>query len=87
VILKCDDIEFTRIKGTSHTIFTNLSYSWDRECWTPHLGVGASAEFGSNNSCCDDDTGESSTGISCGPCIDCSVSQWGIWVQGGLAFN
>ena len=86
--LKCADIDLTRTRGISHTIFTNLGYTWERECWSPYFGVGLSAEFASNNRNCDDDiSNTNSNKVSCGPCIDCAVSQWGIWVSGGVAFN
>ena len=86
--LKCADLDLTRTRGISHTIFTNLGYTWERECWSPYFGAGISAEFGSNNRSCDNDiSGTSSNKVSCGPCLDCAVSQWGIWVSGGVAFN
>ena len=88
VFLKCADIDLTRTRGISHTVFTNLGYTWERECWSPYFGVGLSAEFASNNRNCDDNIGDTSSNkVSCGPCIDCAVSQWGVWVSGGVAFN
>ena len=89
VFLKCSDLDLTRTRGISHTVFANLSYTWDRDCWVPYLGVGFSAEFASNNRSCDNDTSKTSTNnvACCPPCIDCAVSQWGVWVMGGVAFN
>ena len=87
VFLKASDLDYTRIKGNSHTIFTNVSYTFDRECWVPHVGVGFAAEFGSSNSItCDDDLSDDSTCPS-KSCVNAAVSQWSIWLQGGVSFN
>ena len=87
VFLSCKDLDFTRIKSGSHTLFGNLSYTWDRECWVPSLGVGASVEFGIHNSSCDDDLSDLGSCVSSGPCVNCAVSEWSIWLQGGVSFN
>jgi hypothetical protein len=66
-------------KGLSNSLFTHFSYTWQRNKeWMPYLGLGGQVEFGknSNNSC---DTG-------CQGCMTCSISQWGIWIKGGLNF-
>jgi len=91
VFLKSTDVALHETKGLSHTIFTHLSYTWDREEWIPSLGIGGSAEFGR----CDGDDGSScsscSTGCatsSCGGCCTyCSLSQWSVWVKGSLSFD
>ena len=95
-------------KGLSNTIFTHLSYTWDRDSWTPFLGLGGSAEFGSNPNCpgsgscgtssnttvntgCNTSCGSSascgSSTSSCGGCVKTSLSQWTVWVKGGVSFN
>ena len=78
-------------RGISHKVFSHFSYTWrDKEDWVPYLGFGAEAEFG-RKSC--DDCKKDSTSCStqscdstCGSCIDCSLSQWGIWIKGGVSF-
>ena len=82
VFLQCSDIELTRTRGLSHTLFSNISYTWDCECWVPFLGAGASAEFASSRSSC-----PKNENSSCPPCVDCGISQWSIWVMGGITFN
>ena len=86
VFLAKTDVELQETKGLSHTVFTHLSYTWDRDNWIPYLGIGGSAEFGKNDGsdCNDCDT---SCSTSCDSCIDCSLSQWAVWVKGGLSFN
>ena len=95
VFIKSTDVGLVETKGISHKIFTHLSYTWDRDNWIPYLGIGGSAEFGSDGSCgndCSDcSTGCSTTSTNCSTnCCDClkaSLSQWSIWVKGGISFN
>ncbi len=99
-LLSCpQDINFQRTRSLSHKVFGNLSYNWcDNECWMPFLGVGGFAEFGKVDKCnpvnttnvsCTLFDGSSCTS-DCSPCknscIDCSVSQWGVWIKGGVSF-
>lgn len=100
IVLSDADIDLSGTKGMSNKIFTHLSYAWlDCEDWTPFLGIGASAEFASNN--CGDCSGSNdcsttscgTTSTSCssssdtGSCRDVAISQWGVWVKGGFTFN
>lgn len=55
IFLQCCDINFSGIKGISQKVFTHLSYTWERDNWSPYIGAGVSAEFGKTN---------------CGPCGD-----------------
>lgn len=88
IFIKSTDVELQETRGISHTVFTHLSYTWDRENWIPSLGIGGSAEFGKSESNCDTSCDTSSScSTSCDNCIDCSLSQWAIWVKGGLSFN
>ena len=66
-------------RGMSSKLFTHFSYTWkDREGWIPYLGIGGEAEFGHNNcNTCETD---------CDQCISCALSQWGIWLKGGMSF-
>ena len=69
---------FTR--GISHKIFGHISYTWvDKPELIPYLGIGAEIEIGQNENC--------ATKITpCNNCINCSLSQWGVWVKGGFSF-
>jgi len=100
VFIKQSDINFARTKGLSNKVFSHLGYTWvDREDWIPYVGVGFEAEFGSNGSDCNDCNDEcNSCDTSCdtdccdsketnGNCLKCSLSQWGVWVKGGVSFN
>lgn len=87
VLLSCDDIDFEATKGISNTIFANFSYGWEKDTRSSFLGIGASAEFGKAPSCCN-------TNSNCGQyddcgknCINSAVSQWTVWIKGGVAFN
>ena len=99
-INQCDiNLQGARTKTLTHSVFTHLSYSWlDNEDWTPFLGVGAQAEFSNNgnssdcNKCCPTTFDTScDTKNNCNSCCDscqrCSVSQWYIWVKGGISFG
>jgi len=84
------DFDGARSKGLSHKVFGHIGYTWvDRENWVPYLGVGASAEFGSNDSR-DRDKDCDTDGSVCGKdssCLRCSASQWGVWLKGGISFD
>ena len=84
------DIDYcgAETKIRTHKIFTHLGYNWtDKEDWIPYVGFGASAEFGNSDDCCDTDCCPTVSGDTCCPkCNDCSMSQWGIWVKGGVSF-
>jgi hypothetical protein len=95
--INCCDINLQRTKGISNTVFANLNYTWDKDSWKPYFGIGGSVEFGSSssnandaceitpdcsvactpNTCCDN---------PCSCCLKCSVSQWAVWLKGGLHF-
>ncbi len=96
--INCCDINLQRTRGLSHKVFVNANYSWERESWSPYFGLGASAEFAknsssscdstptidcdsacSNNSCCEPSC--------CTDCLDCAVSQWAVYLKGGINFN
>jgi hypothetical protein len=94
------DINGARTKGLSHKIFTHISYSWlDHGDWIPFLGLGLEGEFGSNSTlkCCKQTSDTTNNTASCFKscnnccktkccCIAASLSQWGIWVKGGISF-
>ena len=89
IFIKSTDVALQETKGISHTVFTHLSYTWDRDNWVPYLGIGGSAEFGKNESCCDASNSCPTSNCSpcCDNCINCSLSQWSVWLKGGISFN
>lgn len=91
VFITGSDLDLVGTRGLSNKIYTNISYNWsEHEYWTPYLGVGGFAEFGAtggastqtcvvNNNCANSN--------SCtNTCVKCAVSQWGLWLKGGVAF-
>ncbi len=103
VFLANDNIDYAgaRAQGLSNKIFTHISYTWeDRECYVPYFGVGGKAEFANNKKGCGDDdvmpcansAGCSLNNSSCSSCGDSgcrktNISEWGIWLKGGVSFN
>jgi len=97
--LSCSDVNLTRTRGLSHTLFTNLAWQFD-VCgsWTPYFGFGAAFEMAKSScsNCCDssmccmsccDNRCTPGTNSCCNSCIDCGVSQWSVWAKGGIAFG
>lgn len=97
VFLSLDDIDLKggSSKGLSHKIFAHISYTWT-ECddVVPYVGVGGKAEFGPRHngqpcigtSC----PAPTLTVASCGGCKGCqrcNLSEWGVWIKGGLFFS
>ncbi len=87
------DINYAGIKSLSNKLFTHFGYAWSTHCFNPYLGIGFEVEFTEPSQIiCDD---------ACNPCntcnddsstlngntVRCGLSQWGVWIKGGLAFN
>lgn len=90
IVLTADDLDIVGTRGLSNKIFTHLSYNWfEHPYWTPYLGAGAFVEFGSKNNDCAK-TANNITRIcesDCTTtCVKTAVSQWGLWIKGGVAF-
>lgn len=69
-----------RNKGLSSKFFTHMSYAWCiGDGWGPFVGLGGEVEFGQQSDPIFED--KSST------CIGTALTQWGIWVKGGVTFN
>jgi hypothetical protein len=85
---ECDfNTDGAKNSGLSNKVFAHVGYTWNQcECLTPYFGVGGEAEFG----LCDKFHSCSSTKNgchkNCSCCKQCSLSQWGIWLKGGLSF-
>lgn len=80
------DINGARVAGLSNKVFGHVGYIWNTCCcYTPYLGIGAEAEFGTNDC--------KKCGIQCTDELEnscystVSLSQWGVWIKGGVAFN
>jgi hypothetical protein len=76
-----DDLDTTGAGSVlTNKIFSHIGYAWiDNECWVPFLGLGGEAEFasGNSNSC-------GTTTTSCGK--GGAMSQWNVWLKGGVSF-
>jgi len=101
VFISCANFDFAGTCAISNKIYTHLSYNWT-ECdvWAPYLGVGAFGEFGSNGANCNTNCTptvvttttaanccNTSCNTNCSNCNQCSLSQWGVWIKGGVSFN
>lgn len=82
-LLSCDDVDFcVSSRGLSHKLWTNLQYTYEHEVCTLMLAVGGEVEFGK-------DMGSPDCDEECdtGDCIDCAITQWGLWVKTGMTFD
>ncbi len=102
VVITADDldIEGARNKGLSNKIFTHLNYTFSTcSTWVPYFGIGGEVEFGHNTTdrACirpphpchpsqEQLADNCSTPRPQSRCRSCSLSQWGIWIKGGLTF-
>ena len=90
------DINGARTKGLSHKFFAHLNYTWC-ECddIVPFIGIGGKAEFGPRHAepPCNPDNTICLTANSpfacpdCKPCQRCNLSEWGVWVKGGIFWS
>lgn len=87
--VSCTMINFQRNRGISHKIFTHLSYTYEH-CFHPFFGFGGSAEFGSNKHPRERMQPQMGTlpnfNTRCSECLTCSLSQWSVWIKGGITF-
>ena len=76
----CDlDVCTPKTSGLSNSLFTHFSYTWsERPEWIPYLGLGGQVEFAHNESSCSTD--------ACDSCLSCAISQWAVWLKGGMTF-
>lgn len=97
LFINCCDINFQRTKGISQKVFANVNYTWDFEGWDPYFGIGGSVEFAGHSS---DENCASTTPDCSAPCtnscnlvdcsdncLKCSISEWKVWLKGGIQFN
>lgn len=73
------DLEAARNKGFSNKVFAHINYTGkEYEGWIPFVGIGGNAEFGHHR--------DSECGV-CGDVFSLALSQWGIWLKTGVAFD
>jgi hypothetical protein len=73
----------------SHKVFGNVSYAWMDRDVVPFIGIGGEGEFGRNEKCGAKTCANScATNSACGKtcCNHVSLSQWGVWLKGGVSF-
>lgn len=88
ITLAISDVDFSGTSAISHKLFTHFNWTWtDSECYTPFVGAGASVEFGSQQSKKCYNSCFSSCGSLTSSCRRCPLSQWSIWIKGGVSFN
>jgi hypothetical protein len=80
------DYDGARTKGMSNKVFGHIAYSWNDREVVPYLGLGGEVEFGRNNDCDCSTTCSTSCSTDCSCCKYASLSQWGIWLKGGVSF-
>jgi len=79
------DCGSNRTRGLTHKVFTHFNFFWDSACsdYSPYLGFGGKIEWAQHSS-------HPSSVLPCDcitSCASCAVSEWGIWLKGGLSYN
>ena len=95
-IAECDfNTDGAKNSGLSNKLFAHIGYIWNQcTCWTPYFGVGGEVEFGQCDKAGSCSTCNSSSQTNCihshcgsSCCKTCSLSQWGVWLKGGISFK
>lgn len=97
IFLSNEDIDLHGSKGISHKIFAHLSYTW-QECEdiVPYIGIGGKAEFGPRHGEVRCTSGSACSLINaqpiqpcndCTSCKNCALSEWGVWIKGGIFWS
>jgi len=87
------DIEGAATKGLSHSFFAGFCYTWReyKPNYKPYICVGGQAEFHKSDNFCAIQNKHTCTinkrVQECSSCRFCGISQWSIWLKGGLSFN
>jgi hypothetical protein len=95
VFLSLDDVDFcaARTKGKSHKLFAHVGHTWcETDCgWIPYFGIGGKAEWAANRvskkDCFEPTDCPPECPTACDSCKECAVSEWGVWLKGGVSFN
>ena len=86
-ITECDlDTDGAKTSGLSNKLFGHIGYTWTQcSCHTPYVGFGGEVEFGQCEKLCGCSRQECQRHeTDC--CTRCSLSQWGVWIKGGISF-
>lgn len=69
------NVDYRGTRGMSHTLFAHINYTWEHcKDRATFFGIGASGEFGQS-------------GCQTLSCYRCTLSQWSVWLKGGVAFH
>ncbi len=94
--IKVEDLDLAagRQRGISNKLFTHINYTWADHCgWIPFVGIGGEVEWGRRDHSIAKVTctthGCEQQHLTCKEncCHDFALSQWGIWLKGGVSFN
>jgi hypothetical protein len=94
--IKVEDLDLAagRQRGISNKLFTHINYTWADHCgWTPFIGVGGEVEWGRRDhsiakvACTTHGCAQQHLTCKENCCHDFALSQWGVWLKGGVSFN
>ena len=82
--INLDDVAFIPIRGISHKLFFNVAHNSSKH----FIGGGSSVEFGRNGlpKIPDTESFEPFFDSAKTRCITSSLSQWALWIKGGVLF-
>lgn len=90
IFIKSTDIDRQGNKALSHKVFGHIDYSWpaEEDCnWGFFLGLGGEGEFGDTTTGKDCNNNVTTTTSTCNAsCRRSTLSQWGVWIKGGVTF-
>jgi hypothetical protein len=69
------DLDSSKTKGMSSSVFGSITYEGEYNSCKPYLTMGGQIEIGTQPTTKFDH------------CVSCSLSQWGIWLRAGIAFD
>jgi len=82
------DLEGAQTRIISHAVFTHVNYTWiDREEWVPFVGFGAKIELGHRLGKNETTTTTTPTTTTDSSTLNTALSQWGVFLKGGVSFN
>ena len=95
IILTTDDLDVdgATTKGLSQSFFAGFCYTWHEYTpnYKPYLCAGGQAEFHKIDHFCTVQDKHTCTICErpqeCSSCRFCGVSQWSVWLKGGLSFD
>ncbi len=88
-IATCDfNTDGAKTSGLSNKLFAHVNYIWNSfSCVNPYLGFGGEVEFGQQDKVFTSCTSTCHTCNESSCCPTVSLSQWGVWLKAGCAFN